>query len=233
MLQQTQVSRVIPKYSSFLKRFPTIRHLASTSTADVLRCWQGMGYNRRVINLKRAAGIIVKQYGGRIPSDTKVLETLPGIGPGTAGAIAAFAFHKHVAFIETNIRRVYIHFFFEHRQNVRDREILEKISSTLPQNRIRTWYYALMDYGAGALKSVENPNRRSKHYKRQPRFEGSRRELRGQIIRTLAAAGALAPHELTTDIREHQKKFVREVISRLMAEGLVEQRSGKISLPTH
>ena len=106
MLQQTGVGRVLPAYASFLERFPTLAVLADAPVADVIRAWSGMGYNRRAINLQRAARVIMEKHGGDIPRDPRVLETLPGIGRYTSSAIACFAFHRPVAVVDTNIRRV-------------------------------------------------------------------------------------------------------------------------------
>lgn len=111
MLQQTHVARVLEKYPQFIRAFPNIRALARAPLRDILRVWQGMGYNRRALYLKRAAEIIVQDYGEKIPSDPAVLAKIPGIGKNTAGAIATFAFNQPTVFIETNIRRAFIYHF--------------------------------------------------------------------------------------------------------------------------
>ena len=147
MLQQTQVERVKTKYTEFLAAFPTIESLASSLLTDVLRTWQGLGYNRRAIALKRCAEEIVSRYSGQFPRDTAELETLPGIGPYTARAVAAFAFGMAEPLIETNIRTVFIHFFFHGRDRVSDREIMPLVARTLDRHNPREWYYALMDFG--------------------------------------------------------------------------------------
>src|SRR3989344_1832633 len=189
MLQQTQVDRVLPAYTAFIEKFPNFASLAHSPVADVLRTWQGLGYNRRAVWLKRLAEIVIAKHDGRLPQDTDALRRLPGIGPGTAGAIAAFAFQKPVAFIETNIRRVYIHFFFPKVAGVPDVRILPLITATVSKQNPREWYYALMDYGAmlGLKKGMANPNRRSKNYTVQSHFEGSNRQLRGRILAALLA----------------------------------------------
>ncbi len=112
MLQQTQVVRVTPFYKNFIEKFPNIRALARAETRDVLRVWQGLGYNRRALSLHKLAKDILEKHDGRLPRDAEHLMALPGIGPYTAGAIRAFAFNEPEIFIETNIRRVFIHFFF-------------------------------------------------------------------------------------------------------------------------
>lgn len=184
MLQQTQVSRVEDYYQKFMARFPDFGALARAKSADVLRLWQGLGYNRRALALHDLAKTVVREYGGALPRDREALEALPGIGSYTAGAVRTFAFNEQECFIETNIRRVFIHFFFPKRKKVNDREILPLITKTCPSERglTRKWYWALMDYGAmlGATMK-KNPNRRSAHYAKQSKFSGSDRELRGSF----------------------------------------------------
>lgn len=237
MLQQTRADRVVPKYHKFLKAFPTIASLARAPLASVLRMWQELGYNRRALHLSRTARAIMREYDGKIPSSPEVLTKLPGIGPGTAGAIAAFAFGKRVAFLETNIRRVYLHFFFPRKKNVRDSEILAKIGKTLPRRDVREWYYALMDYGACTLvlKGIRNPNWRSAHYLRQPRFPGSRREVRGRIVKEVLSARALSFAELAgrLDRERRFRRFARKkelvaILNQLAAEGLIVRRNGAV-----
>jgi len=183
MLQQTQVGRVEGYYKDFLKRFPDFRSLARAKTPEVLKAWQGLGYNRRAMFLKRAAEIVVAQYGGRLPRDRAILESLPGIGKGTSGSLMAFVFNEPAVFIETNIRRVFIHFFFPKRRKVTDAELERYIKRSIDKKNAREWYWALMDYGA--VMKIANPNRRSAHYTKQSSFAGSDRELRGRILRSI------------------------------------------------
>lgn len=186
MLQQTQVTRVLEKYPEFLKAFPTVNILAEAPLSQVLKVWQGMGYNRRALALKRMAEKIVTGHKGKIPRERHLLEALPGIGPYTAGAVRAFAFNEPEVFIETNIRRIFIHHFFIEKREVSDQEILPLIQTTLDTDNPREWYYALMDYGAQLPKITKtNHNKQSKHYTKQSTFKGSLRELRGKIIRVL------------------------------------------------
>lgn len=185
MLQQTQVARVAVKFPQFMEVFPTFESLAAAEPAAVLAEWQGMGYNRRGLYLKKIAEKTVNEFGGKLPSNPIILETFPGIGPATARSIVAFAFNKPVVFIETNIRRVFIHFFFEDREGIHDKELIPLVEETLDTKNPREWYYALMDYGSVLAKTVPNPNRRSKHYAKQSAFEGSARRIRGIILRTL------------------------------------------------
>jgi len=160
MLQQTQVERVIPKYAEWLARFPTAATLATAARATVLTTWRGLGYNRRALALKRAAESIVAR--GKFPREVAEILELPGVGPYTAGAIAAFAFNEPVVMIETNIRTVFIHHFFSDQKNVRDSELLPLIEKTLPRLKPREWYWALMDYGSHLKKEVGNLGRQSR-----------------------------------------------------------------------
>jgi len=195
MRQQTQVDRVIPKYKEFLKAFPTFEALGTGSQTQAYAIWQGLGYNRRALYLKEVGEIVHYVYGGKFPKEVNELEKLPGIGHYTARAIAVFAYGKPEVFIETNIRRVFIHHFFKDCAGVHDAEILPLIEKTLDTKNPREWYWALMDYGASLSSSVENPNRRSKHYAKQTPFSGSDRQMRGLIVKFLLAeesASALA-----------------------------------------
>ncbi|QEM70279.1 A/G-specific adenine glycosylase [Geobacter sp. FeAm09] len=185
MLQQTQVERVKAKYAEFLAAFPTLADLAGAPLPHVLRVWQGLGYNRRALALKRCAEEITDRFAGRFPTAIAELESLPGIGPYTARAVAAFAFGVAEAFIETNIRTVFIHFFFHGRDQVGDRELMPLVAATLDREDPRTWYYGLMDYGALLKQSHANPGRRSAHHARQSRFEGSNRQLRSRMLRAV------------------------------------------------
>jgi A/G-specific adenine glycosylase len=190
MLQQTQVPRVIDKYTQFLRAFPTFRALADASSADILKVWQGLGYNRRALMLQRCARAVAETHGGILPKDYEALRKLPGVGPYTAGAVLAFAYDLPRPVIETNIRRVYIHHFFPKRRKVADAEILSLVTEHLESVRSpREWYSALMDYGTHLAETVTNPNRRSRHHTRQASFEGSLRQLRGKILRHLTIHG--------------------------------------------
>lgn len=229
MLQQTQVERVIKKYPEFIHAFPTCPDLAEAPLPDVLRIWQGMGYNRRAIALKGCAEKMVKDHGGTVPADPDLLITFPGIGRATACSIAAFAFNRPVVFIETNIRRVFIHFFFEGRENVSDFEILPLASRTLYGKNPREWYSALMDYGAMLKSAVPNPNRRSARYTRQPAFAGSDREIRGVIIKTLLESPNLGWGELVRRTGREPER-VRRILGDLAREGFLTRGRDGIQL---
>lgn len=218
MLQQTQVPRAAVKFPQFISRFSDFRELAGAAAGDVLAAWQGMGYNRRALYLHKIAGKIVEEYDGILPQDPQVLESFPGIGHATARSIIAFVYNKPTVFIETNIRRVFIHFFFKDAENIPDRDIYPLVESTLDRTAPREWYYALMDYGNMLSKSVENPNRRSKHYSRQSAFEGSARKVRGFIIRTLLKHKSLEKNQLKTLVADDR---FDSIVDGLIKEGFV------------
>ncbi len=183
MLQQTQAPRVVEKYKQFLKKFPSLKSLAQAPLKKVLIAWLGLGYNRRAVNLQKAAQVIIKDHKGKFPKNRKDLEALPGVGPATAGDILAFAYNIAVPLIETNIRSVYIHCFFNDEKNISDADIMSLIEKTLDKKNPRDWYYALMDYGAMLKATRVNPSRRSKHYVKQSSFRGSNREIRSKILK--------------------------------------------------
>ena len=149
MLQQTQVERVIPVYLAFLSRFPTLQSLAQAPRAQVIRAWGGLGYNRRAVNLQRAAQVAVARFGGRLPEDQESLRSLPGVGSYTAAAVACFAYDAQVPVLDTNVRRVLGRFFFGQEWAERsDRDLLALAEAVLPPGRAWDWNQALMDLGA-------------------------------------------------------------------------------------
>jgi len=192
-----------------------------------LRLWQGLGYNRRALLLQRSARIIVDRYNGIIPVDIESLKRLPGIGGATAGAIRVFAFNKPSVFIETNIRSVFIDYFFKNRANIDDADILSLIERTLDPKDPRTWYYALMDYGAELKRRYLNPNRKSAHYKRQSRFKGSDRQIRGRVISVLIKHRSLSYHSLISKIGSGKDR-VKRVVGQLQAEGLIRKEGMRL-----
>ncbi len=185
MLQQTQVDRVIPKYIQFLKRFPTMKKLASAPLGEVLQEWQGLGYNRRAKMLHECAKVIVHSFRGRTPKSYAELLTLPGVGPYTAGAVMAFAYNSGVPIVETNIRTVFIHHFFPNETDIKEQQIFAIAERLLDHERPRDWHYALMDYGAYLKKTIGNVNTRSTTYIKQSTFLGSDRQIRGAILKLL------------------------------------------------
>ncbi|HUY62422.1 MAG TPA: A/G-specific adenine glycosylase [Candidatus Paceibacterota bacterium] len=226
MLQQTQVERVIPFYTRFVKRFPTAGALARVQLADALRAWQGLGYNRRAKQLHAAAKEIAT-HG--MPRDAAALERLPGVGPYTARAVAAFAYNEDGIVLETNIRTAVIHHFFPRRRTVSDAEIEAVLAICLSKRRARAWYSALMDYGARLKRFGVSHNAKSRHYAKQPAFKGSLREARGAILRALAQGSASARH-LTGLLGPARRPQLRIALAALAAEGLVARSRGRAAL---
>lgn len=232
MLQQTRVERVQDFYSNFIKRFPDFVSLTKAKQSDVLRAWQGLGYNRRVLALRKIAEIVVDKYGNKLPRERETLESFPGIGPYTAGAIRTFAFDEPDSFIETNIRRAFIHFFFPRRKRIHDNEILPLVEKTVDRKNPREWYFALMDYGSvlgAGGRAGKNPNHQSVHYIRQSKFLGSDREIRGKILRLILAHKKIRINNLEKTISQPKDRIMK-VLDALSREGFLHKRSGTISL---
>jgi len=223
MLQQTQVERVSKKFPEFICAFPDFSSLATATLADVLAVWQGLGYNRRAIALQKCAILVMNEYYGMLPVDVDTLATFPGIGRATASSIAAFTFNRPVVFIETNIRRVFIHFFFNETGNVSDADILPLVEKALFYENPRVWYWALMDLGSALKKTVPNPNRRSKHYTKQAPFEGSDRKIRGMLLKILLKNQFLEEEEILRCVDEDPIR-VRRILATLESEGFIEPR---------
>lgn len=263
MLQQTQVPRVQTRWAEWLDRFPSVFALAEAGTADVLAAWQGMGYNRRALALKAAAEEIVRTYDGVFPCDTRSLVALPGIGPATAQGIRSFAFDLPGVYLETNVRTVFLHHLFPDVPAVPDKELVSLVEAACPavshregndgpevgveryavpqdvDDTPRSWYYALLDYGAYLKKTVPNPSRRSKSYTRQSKFEGSRRQKRAAIVRLLLDAQVrgvlLEASSLGALLNEGEREagrpavemdLVRSILSDLEREGFCAEHEG-------
>jgi A/G-specific adenine glycosylase len=227
MLQQTQVSRVQEKYPQFIKRFPTAQTLKDASVKDVLLVWQGLGYNRRALYLKKACEEVCLKYKGIFPKDIHALMKLPGIGPATAGDMLAFAWNIPHPVIETNIRSVYTHFFFKDKTNVHDKDILPLIEKTLDYTNPREWYWALFDYGA-YIKGQEKNNHKSAHYTKQSRFKGSNREKRSEILKLLL----IKPQSIDTlsQTLGYEKNMIEKNLLAMMREGLIQKQKNKFTV---
>jgi A/G-specific adenine glycosylase len=230
MLQQTQVDRVEGKYREFIEAFPDFRSLARAPLREILRVWSGLGYNRRALALKRTAERVMSEFGGILPSNPDVLRTLPGVGSATACSIAAFAFNRPAAFIETNIRTVFIHFFFSRRRAVRDEEILPLVEKTLDRAHPRRWYSALMDYGAMLKRSEGNPERGSSRRRTQPPFKGSNRQIRGMILRACIERPGMSALEIVRALDAAAAR-VRGALAELEREGLLKRQGGCYLIP--
>jgi A/G-specific adenine glycosylase len=231
MLQQTQAPRVVAKFDSFIKAFPDFDALASAPLRSVLREWQGLGYNRRGMNLKKLAEVITTRHNGHVPETAAELIELPGIGPHTAGSILAFAHNIAEPFIETNIRSVFIHFFFKGKSAVSDAEIRLLVEKTLDRLNPREWYWALMDYGVMLKKLHSNPSRKSAHYKTQSRFKGSNRELRSQILQMIIKKRKISEKSLVSTIKtDHKAEAILLNIADLEREGFIARRKDILSI---
>jgi A/G-specific adenine glycosylase len=223
MLQQTQTDRVLPKYLAWMEAYPSPRALADAELAEVLKLWSGLGYNRRALALVKAASRIASL--GRFPEEEDELRELPGVGPYTARAVQAFAFGRPVVLVETNIRSVFLHRFFEARESVADSEIAPLIEATLDRGDPRSWYYALMDYGVEIKKAFGNPNTRSAHYAKQSPFADSKRRVRGELLKELGSRGRADADELSRAL-PFARERVEAALDELKAEGFVAESSG-------
>lgn len=243
MLQQTQVDRVKGYYARFLKQFPTAAKLAKAKPAAVLKCWSGLGYNRRALLLQKTAQAIVAR-GGKFPKTEAELRELPGIGPYTAGAVLAFAYNKDATFADTNVVRV-IERFFSGIKSQRKEHIAQLLHTVLPSSNARNWYSALMDFGSEICisrvpKCAACPLRKyckaAPHFLRgvvprklkasTEKFEGSNRWWRGKILKALLNGakgeaalyrGIVAMHGL------RGKRVFAAALASLIAHGVVRK----------
>jgi A/G-specific adenine glycosylase len=226
MLQQTQVSRVIEKYKSFVKRFPTVRALAKAPLSEVLKEWSGLGYNRRAKYLHNAA---MKLAVHQCVNKAAVAELItPGVGEYTRNAVLVFAFNEPRTMLETNIRTAFIHHFPKRTSDglFSDAELLAVAAKAAKGQDPRKWHWALMDYGAHLKKSGVRNNSRSAHYKKQSKFEGSLREVRGAILRSLHV-GSKTSAPLMNDIRCRSLRRMEEALRGLTRDGLITKGKGK------
>jgi A/G-specific adenine glycosylase len=226
MLQQTQTERVVEYWNKWMDKWPSPKIFHKASLEDALRAWSGLGYNRRCYNLKDCARRIVREYDGEIPDKPGDLEQLQGIGPYTARAVPCFAYNVPTVFIETNIRAAVLHFFFKEEDQVKDKELLPILQTCLDQNDPRTWYWALMDYGAALKRLTPNPNRRSAHYTRQSPFAGSFRQLRGAVIRALVQWGPADKEELQRRSGIERDEDLYLAVDALEKEQMVAESKG-------
>jgi A/G-specific adenine glycosylase len=250
MLQQTQVDRVLPYYTQFLERFPTVEDLANAATSDVIRIWSGLGYNRRAVNLQRAARAIVEEHESVFPDDPADLKKLPGIGSYTAGAIAAFAHERDVAFLDTNMRRVVSRVIFG-TESTRESEAIEAANALVPAGHGWTWNQALIEFGAlqctarrpaciicplrddcAAYPTMQVTLQRKSSSTRQAKtepFESTSRFYRGRIVEALRALPEDEPTgipltELGPKVREgftpENLPWLRDLVNDLQRDGL-------------
>jgi A/G-specific adenine glycosylase len=253
MLQQTQVDRVKVKLPIFLKTFPTWRKLARASRADVLRAWQGMGYNNRAVRLRDLARIIDSTFSGTLPDDPEILIELPGIGPYTAHAVASFAFRKRVPVVDVNIQRVFTRVF--HRTSSTKYSIPPKAAweiahEILPRDPY-IWNQALMDLGAtictarspkcplcplnklcaSANKFITKSTPVSIPKERKEKG-APRRIWRGRVVETLrrsrrgdAISLARIGKKIKADFSTQELKWIAGLVEDLRRDGIVQTRS--------
>ncbi len=226
MLQQTQTSRVLPKYELFLSQWPTIEALAGSTLLDLLTAWKGLGYNRRALYLQQSAKAC-EAWDWTLPRDERLLRSLPGVGKATAAAVMAFAFGEPSIYLETNIRRVIIHSFFRDETQVTDRQVETVLSRLLVGiDDYKVWYYALMDWGVLLKALLPNPNRKSAHYSRQSAFENSNRQIRGLLIHLLSEGGPKDEAAIGATLGAFEYERVLSCLEALAEEGFVEERGG-------
>jgi A/G-specific adenine glycosylase len=241
MAQQTQISRVAPAWKAFMAAFPTLADLAAASPADVLRAWRGMGYNRRALNLWRAARVVVDEHGGRLPSEVAALERLPGIGPYTARAVAAIAFGSPAGAVDTNVRRVLGRAIGGAIYAFPPSELQRIADVAIPADRPADWTHALMDVGATFCRTARplcaecpalavcryaaaSPAEGTVERGSGPRspFAGTSRWLRGRILDRLREVEDAGWVVVEAPIGGHDRATVVAALERLAAEGLVE-----------
>ena len=229
MLQQTGIARVEAKYEPFLERFPSFAALGAASVEDVLAAWKGLGYNRRALALRQSALIVSTIHHGRLPRTVEEMVELPGVGRATAAAVLVYAFGIPVPFIETNVRRVFLHFFFPGEEGVSDARIMPLVEQTMDRDEPRVWFYALMDYGAMLSRAAGgNPNRRSRHYKRQSPFEGSLRQMRGKVLDALLSLKRGTRSAIAAEIGTDDDRL-GDALEQLVAEGFLTVTGGVYS----
>lgn len=220
MLQQTQVVRVTPKFNAWMKECPTLKKLATASFSDILKLWQGLGYQRRakaLFELSRTINALPKTYEGLIG--------LKGIGPYTASAIMAFAydtFPPHL--LETNIRTALIEEFHKRKKSIPDNLLYDDLARLNENTQVvkvgaRNFYYALMDYGAYLKASKISHNEKSSHYAKQSPYKGSVRELRAKIVFAVAHNKTLPKDERT-----------KEILAKLVTEGYIVKKGRSYSI---
>ena len=246
MLQQTQVDRVVPKYLAFLERFPDPSTCAAAPPAEVVTQWAGLGYNRRAVNLHRAAVQIVDQHADIVPSDLDALLALPGVGPYTARAVLVFAYERDIGVVDTNVGRLLA--------RLGGRSLGPKQAQTLadhlvPTGRSWAWNQGLFDLGAAvctkrsprcgecpviaacawAGQGPDPAEGSAATTQRQSRFDGSFRQGRGRLVAALRDR-PVAVDEVAAVVEWDDPIAVERCIAGLVADGLVEIRGDAVVL---
>lgn len=225
MLQQTQVERVVPKYLEWIHRWPSWQSLAGSSRREVLAAWSGLGYNRRAIYLRESAKKVISEYSGQLPDSPEELMKFPGIGRYTSRAILIFARNHPLAAVDTNIRRVLIH-ELKLPASISMGDIERIALKLLPKKQSRIWHYALMDYGALVLP---RQIKRIQPLSRQSRFEGSLRQIRGEIIRQLTQKSRVRLSTIA-NVLARSEQDVLKAAEALARDGLVKIQGMYVSL---
>ncbi len=236
MLQQTQAARVVTAYRSFVRRFPNPRALAAAPRRAAIEAWDGLGYNRRAIALAEAARAIVREHGGRVPSDPVALQSLPSVGPYTAAAVASLAFGRPVAAIDTNARRVVARALLgTEPTDVRPAALRSTAEGWLDRRDPGAWNQALMDLGRevcrrrplcevcplkASCRFVTSGAAPRAARRRHAAFEGSFRQVRGRVVRVLRGRVRVTLGVLA---RETELPYgrVADAVAALASEGLV------------
>ena len=245
MLQQTGVSRAMPKWQMFIDAFATPADCAGAPLGDVLRLWQGLGYPRRARNLQAAARLIVEQHGGVVPNTLEELLALPGVGPYTARAVLAFAFEEDTAVVDTNIARVLARF---HGRTLKARDAQQLADDWVPQGEAWLWNQALMDLGATICRPQptcdECPLSEKCSWRgtgtdpsvgsagvsvAQARFEGSDRQARGRLIKQLGECAV--PLHAVAEIMDRSAEIAMRLVDDLISDGLIIRQNDELSLP--
>jgi A/G-specific adenine glycosylase len=252
MLQQTQVSRVKEKLPTFLKKFPTLRALAYAPKPDVVRAWQGLGYNNRAIRLREMANIVVKKHSGRIPSNIEELLRLPGVGKYTAHAVACFAYKQHVPLVDVNVRRVFSRFFWQMKtvEETKTEKIIWEIAEQIVPKDTYAWNQGLMDLGAmictarkplcgicpvatrcASRSRMKLSSRGKRAASLEPSYEGLPvRIWRGRIVETLRGVngnGSLTllrvGQSIKKNFRHNEIRWLEQVIDALVRDGIAQK----------
>jgi A/G-specific adenine glycosylase len=247
MAQQTQVTRVDAKWRVFMDRFPTPADLAAAPLGDVIRAWSGLGYNRRAVDLQRAARAIVES-GGAVPSDVPSLQALPGVGPYTARAVAAIAFGRAVGAVDVNVRRVLGRLTTGESAPVPARVVQTAADALVDPSRPGDWTHALMDLGATVCRpgrpacgacpirawcAFPGPARvaapppalepaRPIGPRRAVPFAATLRWLRGRIVERLCSEPPGTGVAFHGPLGLHPPEAVSAALASLVADGLVE-----------
>ncbi len=218
MLQQTQASRVVPKYLTFLEAFPSLEVLAEAPLASVLRHWSGLGYNRRAMHLQEAARTLVEW--GHFPSDPKELIKLKGIGPYTSRSIPIFAFNADIGTVDTNIRRIFIVEGFA-KETTSQKDLFRIADRLVPKGRSRDWHNALMDYGSKIVTARKVGIRSTSS---QPPYRNSTRYYRGKILKILLES----PADLLTLCTKlnAENDVLHPILEKMKHEGIIQFDGG-------